>query len=213
MKKSFCCYTAFGDSLTFGTGSDTQEGFAARVFQQLQRRDNGAGSVQSHIHGVVGATASELLCVLRSNEELRRQVSAAALLTISAGGNDLIRAAVQKYINGASVTMRPAMRRFSDVYDELVKEVVTLQGNRGSTIVLLNSYNPFPVFKDAVLWVQFVNRCVMRTAERYGQAVKVARVYEHFSGREDALLSDDGVHPNDEGHQVLAECVLETIEA
>jgi len=198
-------YTAVGDSLTFGTGAPDQLGFAYRV----QRTVGAYRTVDWRNFGVVGATASDLLEHLRENEELRRSVAQSELVTLTAGGNDLIQAALKMYVEGASRSMKPPMRRFAIAYGELVEELAKLNRltERSSLLVVTDCYNPFPQVRDAVLWVQFVNRCIRRTAAAYGGKVLVANVYEAFLGKEVAYMAEDLVHPNADGHEALARAV------
>jgi len=84
---------------------------------------------------------------------------------------------------------------------------------RDARIVVTDCYNPFPQVRDAVLWINFVNRCIHRCAAAYGGKVLVARTYDAFLGREAHLFADDGVHPNERGHAVLAACVAEALSS
>ncbi|WP_199614520.1 GDSL-type esterase/lipase family protein [Paenibacillus alkalitolerans] len=200
-------YTALGDSLTFGTGAEEQRGFVHRIYKRMTKH---RGDVTLHHCGTVGATTSELYEKVRGDDTLREHISNADLITLSAGGNDLIQAAQKMYMEGLANSMKPAMRKFSNAYDQLLDEVFHLSrtNNRGHVqIVLLENYNPLPMFNDAVLWVRFLNRCIARAAARYGRFVRVAPVYPAFLMREERLISEDGIHPNNDGHDVLAECV------
>ncbi|TLS50190.1 hypothetical protein FE782_21210 [Paenibacillus antri] len=203
--------TAVGDSLTFGTGAPAEKGFVW-VLQDLWRSMQPL-DVAHRNYGVVGATTAETLERLLTNGELRRAVASADVVTLTAGGNDLIRAAMRMYIQGETRSMKPGMRAFAFAYKDLLGELVAVHRTmeRDARIVVTDCYNPFPQVRDAVLWINFVNRCIYRNAASYGGKVLVARSYDAFLGREAHLFADDGVHPNERGHRILAECVAEAL--
>jgi len=191
-------YTAVGDSLTFGTGAPDKLGFSWVVQELWKTNRYPNASIVYRNFGVVGATTAETL--------------AADVVTLTAGGNDLIRAAMRMYIQGETRSMKPPMRAFALAYKELLAELVAVQRTlerEDAYIVVADCYNPFPQVRDAVLWISFVNRCIHRCAAAYGGKVLVARAYDAFFGREAYLFADDGVHPNEEGHATLAGCVAE----
>ncbi|WP_274362269.1 SGNH/GDSL hydrolase family protein [Paenibacillus thermotolerans] len=204
-------YTALGDSLTFGTGADERQGFAYLVYRQLQeaRRAN----IAFHLHGTVGATTKELLEKVQADHSLRERLRLADLITLTAGGNDIIQAAKKMYMEGVLTSMKPPMRAFEQSYRELLEELVALNRpkERGCQIIVVDVYNPLPMFDDAVLWIRFLNRCIQRCAAAYEPYVRVARVYPKFVDREEEYISDDGFHPNGDGHAALAECVKQEL--
>ncbi|HZG79062.1 MAG TPA: GDSL-type esterase/lipase family protein [Paenibacillus sp.] len=205
--------TAVGDSLTFGTGAPEKKGFVW-VVQELWRSGRPLDIVHRN-YGVVGATTAETLERLLANGELRRAVAAADVVTLTAGGNDLIRAAMRMYIQGETRSMKPGMRAFALAYQDLLGELVSVHRTmeRDARIVVTDCYNPFPQVRDAVLWINFVNRCIHRCAAAYDGKVLVAHAYDAFLGREAHLFADDGVHPNEGGHAVLAACVAEALSS
>lgn len=202
--------TFIGDSLTFGTGAPELRGFTFHVQQMLQAQ---YPSVHAYHFGVVGATTLETWRRVRRDEQIRERLAAADLVTLTSGGNDLIQAAKKLYFEGSLRSMKPPMRKFAIAYRALIDELVrinrTLEHDR--TIVVTDCYNPFPRVRDAVLWIGYVNRIIERTAEQYRGRVKVAKTYEAFAGKEEMLLADDGIHPNGDGHRVIAEAVAEAL--
>lgn len=205
-------YTAIGDSLSFGTGAPEGEGFVQTVFRDWRNSLFAGREVILNNFSVVGATTGETLERLLTDSHLRRAVASSDVVTLTAGGNDLIRTAMRMYIQGEARTMKPGMRVFMRAYQDLLAELTavhrTMEREDGLMIVV-NCYNPFPQVRDALLWIGFVNRCIRRCASAYGDKVRVADAYSAFLGRERQLLADDGVHPNAEGHRQLAACVAE----
>jgi lysophospholipase L1-like esterase len=207
-------FTALGDSLTFGSGADEYQGFVQHVHKRLEECQR--GDVTLHHHGTIGATTSELLKRVRTDETVRKHLRKADFITLTAGGNDLIQAAQKMYMEGHLTSMKPAMRAFFEAYKLLLKEVHRLnrtEGKGGGRVILLECYNPLPTFKDAILWVRFLNRCISRASESFAPQTRVASVYPAFLKREEELISEDAVHPNNAGHSVLAGCVEATLKA
>jgi len=207
-------YTAIGDSLTFGTGAPPGEGFAEALRREWMKGRFAGRNVELRKFGFVGATAGELLERLRRDAELRRAAAESDVVTLTAGGNDLIRAAMRMYIRGETSSMKPGMRDFMRGYRELLAELAALvrAGSREpGVIIAVNCYNPFPRMRDARLWIGFLNRCIRRYAGEFGDAVRVADAYGAFFGRERRLLAADGIHPNARGHRELAACAARAL--
>lgn len=201
-------YTAIGDSLTYGTGAPDKMGFPNLV--QEHCRTKAQKPIVLHNYGVVGATTAQILERVRTDAALRRTLSDADMATLTAGGNDLIQAALQMYVHGTAQSMKHPMRRFAAAYKTLLEEIVSVHRTkeRNGRIIVVDCYNPFPQVWDAKLWINYVNRCIHRTAAEYKGTVLVARAYDAFLGKEDRVFADDGVHPNEEGHALLSEAVL-----
>lgn len=203
-------YTAIGDSLTFGTGAPERKGFA-----DLVRDDIGSlrASVSYWNYAVVGATTAETLERVRTDAGLRRDLAEANLVTVTSGGNDLIQAAMRMYLEGVARSMKPPMKKFAAAYRELIAELTSVNRTleRDARVIVADCFNPFPQVRDAVLWIRFVNRCIHRTAAAYPGKVLVARAYDAFLGKEASLFAEDGVHPNEAGHALLAAAVQEAL--
>jgi lysophospholipase L1-like esterase len=208
-------YVALGDSLAAGTGA-SYEGYVERYAAYLEADTEAQVNVTNL--GRNGQTSSELLHALRNDPSWRRAVGEADVLTVNIGLNDLGRAA-GTYENGTCGG--------ADNQDCLREVVETVEGNWNAIIAELLSrrstndtiirtaglgytpyldpegtaddgssgeLNDFQVFKP---YLDEVNRRLATTASDNGIPYAEVRL-----ARED--ISQDGVHPNDEGYEVIA---------
>lgn len=191
-------YTAVGDSLTFGLGAFPGSGFVP-LYRRLAEEHLGQ-FVGYDNFGINGLTSGGLYEQLTRDPFVRNRLSEAQLITLSIGGNDLIRAA--KSAGGR--TDRKQLERSLNYCKQKAAASITairrLKENGRQPYVLraVGLYNPYPEWTEA-------GEYVMRYNEFIGARVTTADVYSRFAGREKDLLSLDGLHPNSRGHQVIAE--------
>lgn len=194
-------YLALGDSLTAGYGAPPGHGFAD-LYRILA-----AAQLQKPIRlvnkGMNGARAAEVLKRVKSDDNLQQEMKNASIITITAGGNDMLDAARQ-FLNHRDTknilrTIRACRRTLQELFHFIQRN------KKGATapyqIIIANLYNPFPQFKEAEFGVTMFNRMV----ESFSSSkVCVADIYRSFSGMEHHLLSEDLIHPNYIGYQVMA---------
>jgi len=199
-------YVAIGDSLTVGIGSDLfhpsfvgyYADLASRALERPVFTDKFARS---------GATTAEIFNVLylpAISESLRTS----DLVTLTAGGNDLIDAAQAFLLDGNEARLLSASERAIAHIKKIIERIHFLHNpeHHCYAIRLLNLYNPFPSIPQADTWIQSFNRHLNEYA-RYPH-IKIADIYSAFQGRQNALLH--GIHPNDRGYEVMAE-VLDSL--
>jgi lysophospholipase L1-like esterase len=197
-------YLALGDSLTAGYGAPPDAGFTGRYLALAEQ------SLGMKIHltnaGKTGATTADILQSIRQDEAVRSGLAQADVITLTAGGNDLIQAAKLFYLDGDTQVLKIALKHFRHNMACILREIMGIKEgeNRPYAIRLVGLYNPFPEFEEAVFWVNRFN-AQLRRFER--DAVKMVDIYEDFLGCEDALLAEDRFHPNEHGYRLMAEKV------
>ncbi|WP_068774736.1 GDSL-type esterase/lipase family protein [Paenibacillus sp. FJAT-26967] len=202
-------YCAFGDSLTVGTGDNTGRGFAGRYrdyAQEVLKRP-----VTLRNAGTKGATSGELLQFLRNEGELRRGLGSAGIVTLTAGGNDLIRAA-QPYIAGRdTAVLKNSLRAYGSNLRQMVRWIQhsTPAGSAGPLIILIGLYNPIPMLPEAEFWIKRFNTA---TAKMQSDSVRYVGIYDAFKGSESRLVSSDLFHPNTEGYKVIGAQIARTVK-
>jgi lysophospholipase L1-like esterase len=195
-------YVAVGDSLTAGFGVPNGLGYA-EVYRTLAEQALG---VPVHLYnaGVNGDTSVDMLRRLRDDMALRDRVRDAHLISFTVGGNDLLGAAKQFYLDQDVAHLKQALQLTRSHIGLLIKEVKLLKHQSASgsyAIRVADLYNPIPFFPESVYWVQRFNRIYRRFE---GADLLVADIYNPFLGNESRLLSHDLIHPNEQGHEIMA---------
>jgi lysophospholipase L1-like esterase len=196
-------YVALGDSLAVGIGA--RRGYVDRYASYI-RTDTGARVNVVNL-GQSGQTSSQLLHALRSDTSMRRALSGAEVITFNIGINDLGHAS-EAYGNGTcggdnnEECLHTAVETFEENWDAVIAEVLSLRSTDDTIIRTAGiGYTPRvdEVFKP---YVEEVNRHVATTA-----ANNNIPYTQPYLGKE--YLSPDGVHPNENGYEVIADQLRE----
>jgi lysophospholipase L1-like esterase len=197
---------ALGDSLAVGTGA-SYEGYVDRYANYLEA-DTGARVNVVNL-GRNGQTSSELLYALRNDPSWRRAVGEADVLTVNIGINDLGHAA-EAYENGTcggtddQDCLREAVETVEDNWNAIVAELLSLRSTT-STIIRSAGLGYTPRFDTEAVFKPYldeVNGRIEKTASNNG----IPYIETHLDS---GHLSQDGLHPNDEGYKVIAEQLRE----
>jgi lysophospholipase L1-like esterase len=196
-------YVALGDSLAAGVGA--REGYVERYAAHIES-DTGA-RVEVLNLGVSGQTSSELLYALRNDESMRRALRTAEVVTLNIGINDLGHAgeAYESGVCGGSDNqgcLRAAVEKLEENWDAILAEILRLRST-GNTVIRTAGLGYTPrvarVFEPYVARVDRHN-----AATSAGHGIPYAQPY-----LDEGHMSPDGVHPNDEGYEVIAERLRE----
>ncbi|CAM3922368.1 SGNH/GDSL hydrolase family protein [Alicyclobacillus pomorum] len=210
-------YLALGDSITCGVGATAPaNGFAQGVADALAQSSLCAG--WQSIAGPHWTTQN----LLRTMRSLDTQVwEQARVVTVLIGGNDLRR----RYYSFLShpATMQ-AISRAVDSCGHMLAHVLELVKEQGIPCVVVGTlYNPLPHAHVAVSAVTRLNEQIAWAASRSG--CHVVDLYSLFLGHEHEWIAQyrtghmqdlatpfcRPIHPNDEGHQVIASAMLNKV--
>jgi len=196
-------YTAIGDSLTTGFGALPGNGFVPVYRRMAESRLNTA--VDATNLGVNGSTTAELSRRLRTHPLYREALREAELITLSIGGNDLIRAARSSagQPGNTSRILGNALQECKSNFAGIMGTLSELKSRSAAPYIIriVGLYNPYPQFGEATDWVQQFNRYAAGFSSR---VCGFAAIYNQFAGNERALLSLDHLHPNGRGYRVIA---------
>ena len=214
-------YAALGDSLAAGAGASSK-GYVERYADYLEA-DTGS-RVNVNNLGQGGQTSPELLYALHNDPSSRQAVAEADVVTINIGINDLGRAA-QAYENGScggadnQDCLRTAAETVKMNWNAITAELLSLASSSDTIIRAAGlGYTPYLDAEKALdsrasngelnkveiyePYLDEVNRHIAILASNNG--IPYAEVH-----LDKGYISPDGVHPNDEGYEVIAERLRE----
>jgi lysophospholipase L1-like esterase len=197
---------ALGDSLTVGIG-DARGGYATRLADAL-RRDSRAVTLTNL--AVNGAETGDVLEVIEG-AEARRQLAAADIILVSAGGNDLNHGLRALMNDNAEVLPEVSVAHARENLTKIVAQLRKL--NSAAEVRLLGLYNPYEVTtgegeKVRALLLEW-NTAIEQATLPYNGVVAVP-IADLFATRND-LLAGDRFHPGPRGHELIADRMLATL--
>ena len=212
-------YTALGDSLAVGV-LDSQGGYVRR-YDTYITTDTGVTISLTDL-GVNGAHSADLLKSLENDPNFRTRVSSSQVVTWDIGGDDLLHA-INLFRNGQcggadnQDCLRSAVAGFIPNWDAIVQQILSLRDQSSTIIRTMDIYNPFVAelmvdgtFSTAEPYLDQVNQHIASSAKANG--IPMAQVHLAFNGPNgdldpvaNGLIALDGIHPNDNGHKVIAE--------
>jgi lysophospholipase L1-like esterase len=197
-------YTAIGDSITAGVGARFHYGYAQR-YRDFIEKDRKTRVIFRNA-GKPGWTSQQLLHGLKTDTGLIKAIQTADIITCSIGGNDLLQAArvydKRNHKKAGDLALHAFRRHFLSIHQS-IKDIK--KSSRTPYIIrYIELYNPLPELELARQWVKKVNRIFHQAADSH---TKIAPVYAAFLHHENTLLFIDGIHPNDKGHQRIAETI------
>lgn len=198
-------YTAIGDSLTVGVGSTLFQPNFVRLYQQ--DLENYIGSpVEKRVFAKNGAITAEILDSL-TRPEVAESIQQSDVITVTGGGNDLLRAGKTWIKTGNRDIVAAAIKNCLENMEQIVSQMIRLNSGNGRVplIRVLNLYNPFYQVPESYSWLNAYNHELTRL--EHHRTVRVADICQAFYGYEPYLLSIDHTHPNPVGYRVIAQTV------
>jgi lysophospholipase L1-like esterase len=208
-------------------------GYVARAYSSLRASERyGEGGLDLVNLGVAGATSVDLVqpggqldsAIKEITNRRDREPSGdeVEIISVDIGGNDLLSLVAPGSPCLESASVEPCRDAFGEVLS-------AIQTNLGDTlsrlrtaapdaiIVAIDLYNPYSGTGDirepiAELGIGQANGVISAVTANADLRVKTASVFQLFSGRGPQWVAPDGIHPNDNGHAVLAEALLAAID-
>ncbi|MGT2666864.1 SGNH/GDSL hydrolase family protein [Streptococcus rifensis] len=223
-------YVALGDSLTEGVGDSTsQGGFVPLVSSNLSLQYG--YEVEAENYGVAGNTSKQILKRMAEDTALQESLSRADLMTLSVGGNDVMRV-IRDNLDSLTVE---TFEEPAQAYSKRLSQIITQarSENPSLSIYVLGIYNPFYLNFPEVTEMQLVidnwNTTTEETVATFEGVYFVPindRLYRGIDGQEgvtenqqgqtvvvnDALFEGDHFHPNNVGYQIMQAAIMEKID-
>lgn len=194
-------YAAIGDSLTAGIGSGPSPGFVQR-YRKLAEESLDT-QIIPQVYDRPGATTGEVLRMVK-HPILKRAIYDSSIITISAGGNDLIQAVRVFLRTQEESVFDNALIRCKENMSNILIEIDKLNENKERSFIvrIVDLYNPLTDLELAENWVTLFNIHLRSFAD---EKTAVTNINTAFKGNENELLSFDRIHPNSKGYQVIAD--------
>lgn len=204
MSSSELLYTAIGDSLTVGVGSSPfSPGFVGRYAFFTEQVFN--CPVITKVFARIGATTEEVLASL-SIPEVTYNLAYSDIITMTAGGNDLIHAAEMYLLNHNENDFSKALENSMKNVSRIIEHIVNTHTNQKNYMIrLIDLYNPLPNIQLSNKWISAFNAHLKNFSTL--PHVNVVEVETLFSHHQKTLLSPDHIHPNDLGYDKIADAL------
>ncbi len=229
-------YIAIGDSRAFGVGASdpATDGYVAITYDALHRSERYRQRGLELINlGVPGATSSDLLLpdgqlerAVAEIKERQEDTSSAddnvEIITVNIGGNDVLALVTSDSPCVADPQSPECEDRLQEMLDTLEDDLTEVlrrlrEVAPKADIIVLDLYSPLSGRGEAPelvadLAVREINAVIELVVSDPELRTKLVSVYPLFRGRASQLVAADNLHPNDDGHAVMAEVVLAAIE-
>lgn len=228
-------YLALGDSLAVGVGASNPSttGYVPRAYGSLRTSERyGDGGLDLVNLSVAGATSAELVQAGGQLDSAIEEITSrrdngpagddVQIISVDIGGNDLLTLVAPDSPCLESASVEPCRAAFGDVLSSIQTNLAdTLSRLRRAApeaiIVAVDLYNPYSGTGDlrepiAEIGVGQANGVIGAVTADPDLRVKTASVFQLFAGRGLQWVAPDGIHPNDNGHAVIAEALLAAID-
>ena len=233
-------YIALGDSLSTGVGASdpATTAFVPLVheslgpgFELLNLGHSGDTSQKFLDHGHLDQAVNEITR-RHSDRDPNNDVK---LVTLEIGSNDLLALNISLVVSGTCPDLQAALQKrecrepLSQALQRFEPNLRTIlarlrEADPQVPIVLVTLYNPvsgrlsiLSQLAEMVLegqsntpFPEGINDIIRTEGQEEG--VILVDLYPLFEGKASELISQDSIHPNDEGYRVMAEAVIHAIE-
>ncbi|MCB5950706.1 SGNH/GDSL hydrolase family protein [Enterococcus sp. BWT-B8] len=228
--KDIIKYVAIGDSLTEGVGDLTNSGgFVPILANEIKDRYN-VNAVDVENFGKNGDRSDQILKRIKKSEDIQKQLGEADLITLTVGGNDLMKVIKGDVFNLTVESFKKPLKNYQGQISSLLNEI--RKYNEAAPVYILGIYNPFYLyFPEIIEMQQIVNNWNDGTEETVSEQnnmyfipindllykgvdgdVGITGAEEDTSSKaitNNAIYEEDHFHPNNIGYQLMANAVRE----
>lgn len=224
-------YTAIGDSLTEGVGDSTSSGGFVPLVANDLKEEYKLNGVQTDNFGKNGDRSDQILKRIKKDEEVQKGLSSADIITLTVGGNDLMKVISGDIFNLTVDSFDKPLKSYQKQVEKLLNEI--RKYNENAPVYVLGIYNPFYLYFPDITemqeivdhWNDGTKQMVAEQKNMYfvpinellykGKDSEVGIVGDEkttaTSGTQESvnnvLYEEDRFHPNNLGYQLMASAV------
>lgn len=195
---------AFGDSLTYGYGDETEEGYIGRLQSKLDRTFPEKNYTITN-HGVYGFKSSDVLQQMLK-PEVAQDIKNADMFIVYIGTNDLLKS------NGGDLypLHHEKLVEAKDIYEDKLNGILeTLEtANSDAPVILLGLYNPYPDGDQIEKYIDHWNNSIRKKAAE-DKNITYISTNELFKRKNKKQYFADSLHPNGKGYEMIADRIME----
>lgn len=154
-KKQNLKLVALGDSLTFGVGDTTEKGGYVGLIKQKLDKDQPV-KVTTYNAGKTGDRSDQIEKRTNESTEIQTKLKEADVITMTVGGNDLMKVLQQNFLSLAQNKLSAAMPSAKEKYATSLQSLLTTvrKYNPDAPVFLISVYNPFFVYFPTLTQMQ-----------------------------------------------------------
>ncbi|MBB1079099.1 SGNH/GDSL hydrolase family protein [Limosilactobacillus sp. STM2_1] len=135
---------ALGDSLTHGQGDEDNNGGYVGIIKSKIEHHYKQTKVTTINYGVTGDRSDQILDRVDQQSQLRKDLQAADVITMTVGGNDLMQI-LEKNVMGSENQVTSSVRKGEKTYQQKLVKLFNAvrQENPKAPIFVMSIYNPF----------------------------------------------------------------------
>lgn len=163
---------AIGDSLTHGVGDTTNKGgYVYLIKKRLQKEDY---QVQTANFGKTGDRSDQIQTRIEQQANIQKKLKKADVITLTVGGNDLMKVLQDNFLLLASNQLDSAMPKAEKKYQKSLTDLLSKirSYNKKAPIFLFSIYNPFYVYFPQITDLQKYTNCWNQIAQNVGESTK-----------------------------------------
>lgn len=228
-QKQLLNFVAIGDSLTEGIGDTTNAGGYVPLLRQSLSEETGIDAIHADNFGKAGDRSDQILKRIKKNEDIQKGLKNADFITLTVGGNDLMKVVKSEFMNDISYeTFDKPREEFKKQLSLLIAEIRSY--SKKAPIYLMGIYNPFYLsfqevseMQDIVtLWNDGAKEAIRDEEKVYFIPINDS-LYKGLDGQigigsdetttssssseapiNNLISNVDNFHPNNLGYQIMA---------
>ncbi|MCP3739255.1 GDSL-type esterase/lipase family protein [Rossellomorea sp. BNER] len=195
---------ALGDSLTYGYGDASNEGYTGKLEENLNHKfRNRIYDIQNY--GIIGQETSQVMQQL-IKPPLSEELNEADYFIVFIGTNDLINS------NGGDLApiyhneIMIAKKEYLENLEAIIENIES--SNDDAPILLLGLYNPYPQGEKIEQYIDNWNQSIKRMAIKNSRITYIP-VNDVFKGKDKKEYFHDSLHPNGKGYELISKRIEE----